>query len=79
MVTGEYHNKNWMALYTVHVCLHVLHTHVNHILLHDGNKNTNRKSEARQHLEWPHVFFTGPAQGQLLSHYLWPMHTWKQV
>ncbi len=54
-VTGEYCNKILMALYTVHVsCLHVLHTQVKHTLLHNGN--TDRKYEAGQHFEWPHVF-----------------------
>lgn len=33
----------------------------NYILLHNGNKSTDRKSEARHHLEWPHGLFTGPA------------------
>lgn len=53
-VTGKYCNKILMALYTVHVsCLHVLHTQVKHILLHNGNTDT--EYEARQHFEWPHV------------------------
>lgn len=50
MVTGEYHNI-LMAFY-IHVsCLHVLHTQVNHILLRNGNKNTDGEYETRQHFE----------------------------
>lgn len=36
MVTDEYHNEILLALY-----IHVLHTEVNHILLHNGNKNAD--------------------------------------
>lgn len=60
MVTGEYHNKNVMALYTVHVCLHVLHTHFNHILLHDGNKNTNT-GNLRPDNTWNDLMFSSRA------------------
>lgn len=56
MVTGEYHNKILMALYTcIMFACRFLHTHVNHILLHNGNRNTDRDYEAKQHFEWPHV------------------------
>lgn len=41
MVTGEYHNKILMALYTH---LHVLNTQVHRILLHNGNKNTDTEN-----------------------------------
>lgn len=47
VVTGEYHNKILMALYTcIMFACRFLHTQDNHILLHNGNRNTDREYEA---------------------------------
>lgn len=62
MVTGEYHKKILMALYTcIMLACKFLHTQVNHDLINNGNRNTDREREALH--GWT------PALGRLLSYY----------
>lgn len=68
MDTGEYHKKSLMALCTCSRFVRFLHTQVNHIVLHNGNKILTQGIKGLNALKVASCFSTGPAQGQLPSH-----------
>lgn len=60
MVTGEYHNKILMALYTR---LQVLNTQVHRILSHNGNKNTDTENMKPDNTLSGFIFLHRPCMG----------------